>query len=371
MLFNDHIVIVGAGLSGATLAERFANDGHRVAVFEKRDHIGGNTYDYVNEAGIRIAKYGAHIFHTSDEEVWQYVNRFSQFNDYKHRVLSYVNRKLVPVPVNIDTVNSLLGTNIKTPEEMSVWLQLNQVKTEIANSEDAALSRVGKDLYQLMFKPYTIKQWNLDPSELEPSVLQRIPVREDFNDRYFSDTYEGMPINGYTKMVSNMLNHPLIKVYLDVDWFKLNFRSKPKGIFFSGKIDQYFNHKHGKLEYRSLRFEHETFDIPNYQPASVVNYPSLLYPFTRIIEHKKFYNTRSNKTTITKEYSIDGGEPYYPVPNEKNRAIFEKYKSEANERKDVCFVGRLANYKYFNMDQAIKNALDIFQENRFNFIEGK
>lgn len=364
IITNKTIVIVGAGLSGATLARKFAEDGKQIVVFEKRDHIGGNTYDYRNEDGIMIAKYGAHIFHTSDQEVWDFVNRFTEWIPYEHRVLSRVGDKLVPVPVNIDTVNELFGTQIRSPREMETWLFLNTTNIKKPrNSEESALARVGGQLYELMFKNYTKKQWDMEPRELEPEVMARIPVRTDHNDRYFSDTYEGIPKEGYTEMVKKMLDHENIQVVCGIDYFGMQPVITPPGLtIFTGKIDQYFGDKHGKLEYRSLRFEHETLDIDSFQPAAVVNYPEEQYPFTRIIEHKKFYNQKSLKTSITREYSIAGGEPYYPIPNKRNRDIFNKYQKEARRAKKVVFAGRLANYKYFNMDQAIKNALEIYEE---------
>lgn len=359
------IIIIGAGISGATLAERYASSGKRVLIVEKRDHIGGNCYDHINKDGILISKYGAHLFHTNYEDVWEYVNRFSEWYPYEHRVLSFVDGRLVPVPVNIDTVNKLFGTKIETEEDMQKWLSKNTEKIENPkNSEESALRRVGRILYEKMFKNYTKKQWDMWPSELEASVMDRIPVRTNHDDRYFSDTYQALPKDGYAKMFERMLNHPNITVRLgttyediknDIDGFEK--------LFFTGPIDQFFGYKFGeKLQYRSLRFEWETHDKEVYQNNSVINYPSLDIPYTRIIEYKHFTGQKHSKTVISKEYSSWEGEPYYPVPSERNRRIYSKYQTEAEklEKKGIYFVGRLANYKYFNMDQAFKNALDLF-----------
>jgi UDP-galactopyranose mutase len=354
-------IIVGAGLSGATLARKLADDGHNVLVIDKRNHIGGNVYDYIDKkTNIRLSKYGAHIFHTSNEEVWEFVNRFSEWTPYEHRVLSFVNNKFVPVPVNITTVNALFDLTIKNEYEMKQWLENNQIKGEIKNSKDAALSRVGKTLYKLMFENYTKKQWNLDPIELDASVLERIPVRENFNDKYFSDKYEALPKNGYTEFVKNILNHKNIEVRLNEEYKNKNHKSNR--LFFTGKIDSYFSDKYGKLEYRSLEFNYKTYKIKDYQPCAVVNYPSLKYAYTRKIDYKKFYKNESNYSIIAKEFSTNNGEAYYPIPTSKNKEIYLKYQKAAKEleKKNIYFIGRLAEYKYFNMDEAIYSALKLY-----------
>ena len=354
-------LIVGSGLSGATLARKLANDGEKVLVIDKRNHIGGNVYDYVDaDTGIRISKYGAHIFHTNNEDVWSFVNKFSVWLPYEHRVLSYVNHKLVPVPVNITTINRLFNLSIDNEYKMNAWLSEKQIKNTIKNSKDAALSRVGDELYFLMFENYTRKQWDLDPSELEPSVLERIPVRNNFYDRYFSDKYEALPENGYTDFVKSILNHKNIEVKINEEYNKK--KHKAKRIFFTGKIDSYFSNKFGELEYRSLKFNYTKHKIKDYQPTAVVNYPSLDYPYTRKIDYKKFYNIQSDWSIIAEEYSTSIGEGYYPIPNEKNRQIYKLYQNEAKrlENENVYFIGRLAEYKYFNMDQAILSALQLY-----------
>lgn len=366
---NYDIVIIGAGISGATLAERYASTKNKkVLVLEKREHIGGNCYDYYNESGIRVSKYGAHLFHTNYEDVWKYVNKFSEWYPYEHKVLGKIDGKLVPIPANITTVNMLLGTNIKTEDEMKKWLLENQIHNDNPkNGKEAALARVGPQLYEKIFRNYTKKQWDKYPEELDPEVLNRIPVRTNFDDRYFSDTYQALPKDGYAPLFGEMLNHPNITVKLNTDYFDVKKEiNKSDKVFYTGPIDQFFTiHKEdfGKLEYRSIRFAEETIDMEYYQEGPVINYPND-EDFTRIVEYKYITGQKSSKTTIAKEYTTDGGEPYYPVPNPKNHAIYEKYRKKAVElEKDgIHFVGRLANYKYFNMDQAFKNALDLFNK---------
>ena len=365
------VVIVGAGISGAVIAERYANKlNKKVLVIEKRDHIGGNCYDYYDESGILISKYGAHLFHTNYDDVWHYAQKFSEFTPYEHKVLAKVDGKLVPVPINIATVNMLLGTNIKTESEMDEWLEKNQIKNDNPkNGQEAALARVGEKLYEKIFKNYTKKQWDKYPEELDASVLNRIPVRNNFDNRYFSDVHQGQPKEGYTKLFEKMLKHPNITVKLNTDFFDIkNSLKNYEKLFYTGPIDQFFEFKHstkGKLEYRSLRFDFETHNKEFFQENSVINYPNE-EKFTRIVEYKYFTGQKHSKTTISKEFSIDyvpgENEPYYPVPNPKNGEIFEKYRKDALnlEKNGVYFVGRLANYKYFNMDEAFKNALDLF-----------
>lgn len=360
----EPIIIVGAGLTGAVIAERCANVlNKRVIVIEKRPHVAGNCYDFVDENEIIVSKYGAHIFHTSDEEVWQYLQKFAEWQPYEHRVLSKVNGKLVIIPVNIDTVNSLLELHLKSSKDMEEWLQSQRSQTtNFVNSEEVALSRLGsKKLYELMFKNYTYKQWSLWPSELEPSVLSRIPVRFNKNDRYFNDTYEAMPKKGYTDLIEHMLANPLIEVRLNTDYFDVKASiPKQSTIFYTGPIDRYFNNKFDKLQYRSLRFEFETINKDSYQEAAVINYPSLDVPFTRIVEYKKLYESKSDKSVISREYPTWDGEPFYPVPTKQNRDLYEKYQYEATLVPSTVFAGRLANYKYYNMDQAVKNALHVY-----------
>jgi len=362
---NIDILIIGAGISGAVLAERYASIGKKVLVMEKRNHIAGNCFDYYDENGILVSKYGAHLFHTNEEEVWNYVNQFSEWYPWEHTVIARVDEKTVPIPVNITTVNTLFGTTITTEEEMKSWLEENRIPIEKPkNGEEAVLNRVGPELYEKMFKHYTKKQWDKFPSELDASVLDRIPVRHNYDDRYFSDQYQALPKGGYTQLFEKILAHPNIEILLDTDYFdvKDNYQGYEK-LFYTGPVDRFFEFKHSlleKLEYRSINFVSETLDIEFFQENSVVNYPGIEVDYTRIIEYKHFGHQQSDKTTIVKEFTVDEGEPYYPVPNPRNQEIYTKYKMEADKLQDVYFVGRLANYKYFNMDQAFKNALDLF-----------
>jgi len=361
------IIIIGAGISGTVLAERYANSGKSVLVLEKRNHIAGNCYDYYNEAGILISKYGAHLFHTNHEDVWKYVNQYSEWYPWEHRVIARVDEKTVPIPVNIDTVNTLFGTEISTEEQMKDWLDNNRIPiSNPQNGEEAVLNKVGTLLYEKMFKYYTKKQWDKYPYELDASVLDRIPVRLNHDDRYFGDKYQALPKGGYTQMFEKILDHPLIEVRLETDFFEIKDELKDfDKMFYTGPIDRFFKGNENlseKLEYRSINFHLETLDKEFFQENSVVNYPRMEVGFTRIVEYKHFGNQKSDKTTIATEYTVDEGEPYYPVPNPRNQKIYEQYKAEADKLKDIYFVGRLANYKYFNMDQAFKNALDLFKE---------
>lgn len=364
-----NVLIVGAGLSGATIAERCANTGANVLIIEKRDHIGGNVYDEIDmTTGIRVSRYGAHLFHTNDEEVWNYVNQFGEWVRWEHTVVADVSGTLVPVPVNCKTVNSLCGGAIQTEAEMAEWLAATQIPcANPKNSEEVALSRVGRDLYETLFKPYSWKQWGKDPSELEPEVLARIPVRPNFDPRYFTDKFQALPKFGYTEIVRKMLDHPRISVRLNSSWenFKPSAEFTPDEIVFTGPIDTFFADAGlPKLEYRSIEFEWSR--IPNYgfyQPNSVVNYPEALNPYTRCVEYKHFLNQKSDWTIISRERTCDDGEPYYPVPTEGNRELYKKYAElAANAGAGLHFIGRLASYKYFNMDQAIRAALDYFHK---------
>lgn len=360
------ILIVGAGLSGAVLAERFASHGDKkVLVIDKRDHIGGNCFDFIDENGILINKYGAHLFHTNFEDVWEYVQQFSEWQRWDHRVLGAIEGKLINIPVNINTVNALCGTDIKDEKEMNQWLKTVQVQYDtINNSEEIAKSRVGEELYKKIFRDYTFKQWNKYPEELDPSVLARIPIRNNFDDRYFTDRFQALPKYGYTKFIKNILTHPNITVRKNVDYFDLKDSIDFHTLIYTGHIDRYFqNSGLEKLGYRSIEFIEERFKNMNfYQINSVINYPENNVPFTRIVEYKHFLNQHSPHTTIVKEITKDSGEPYYPVPNNRNLALYEKYKELAKLENNVHFIGRLASYKYFNMDQAIKNSLEWYNE---------
>lgn len=373
------VCVVGAGLSGAVFAERYATVLQKsVLVMDKRNHFGGNCYDYVDEeTGIRVNKYGAHLFHTNSEKAWHYVNMHKgapRWVRWDHEVLGSVRGKLVTIPVNINTVNRLFDASIKTPEEMDKWLAKVQVPCPskgCENAEQMAKSRVGDELFREVFRDYTLKQWNKEPRDLDPLVTARIPVRNTFDARYFSDRYQALPSEGYTSWFEALLSRPQIDLVLGVDFFdeRAHLEGACGKIIYTGPIDSFFADAGlGELEYRSIRFEEERhFNMAGgfFQPNSVVNYPSGDVPFTRAVEYKHFLHQDSAHTIIVREYPSDVGEPYYPVPNPRNLALYERYRSLAEQAErtgDVHFVGRLANYKYFNMDQAIVNALDMFYE---------
>jgi UDP-galactopyranose mutase len=373
--YNYDVLIIGSGLSGVVMAERFANKlNKKVLIIEKREHIGGNVYDYIDEeTNILMSKYGAHLFHTNNDIVWNYINIFSKWVRWDHTVVGVINDQLINIPVNINTVNVLCDENIKNKEEMNIWLDKNQIKYDnIDNSEKMGKSRVGNILYEKIFKEYTYKQWNKYPEELDPSVLERIPIRNDFDVRYFDDKYQVLPEKGYTKFIENIIDNKNIKVLLNTNYFefiKNNSYDNFKIVIYTGPIDQFYEKKGlEKLEYRSIDFIVEKYKNMNYyQQNSVVNYPETKYPFTRIVEYKHFLNQKSNDTVIVKEITKNEGEPYYPIPNKKNLDLYEKYKLFTLEEKNIHFLGRLANYKYFNMDSAILNALNYFSD----FFENK
>lgn len=373
MMKEEEVLIVGAGLSGCVMAERIATVlGRRVLIIDKRDHIGGNCYDFIDENGILVNRYGAHLFHTDDRGVWEYINQFATWERWEHKVVGCVDGRLVPIPANITTVNMLCGQHIRDEKEMAEWMEHNtELKREkdARNGRDIAVSRVGEELYKKIFREYTFKQWGKYPEDLRPEVLARIPLRTTFDERYFTDRYQALPIGGYTRFFEKLINSDKIRVELCVDFFKMKDKNdfKGKSIIFTGPIDAYFSSPgRDRLEYRSIRFETEHHkDTKYYQPNSVVNYPQTDVPFTRIVEYKHFLHQTSPHTTIVKEFPTDEGEPYYPVLNNRNLALYEMYKRLATEEttgKGVHFLGRLANYKYFNMDQAIRNALDYFDE---------
>lgn len=362
-------LIVGCGLSGAVLAERIATQlKKKVLIIDKRNHIGGNCYDYIDKVtNIRVNKYGAHLFHTNNEEVWEYVNKFVKWVKWEHKVLSYLDKKYVPLPVNINTVNQLLKLNLSNQKQMDLWLKNNQIKYKnIKNSEEMAKSRIGDLLYQKMIKDYTFKQWNKYPEKLDKSVLERIPVRNNFNNNYFNDKYQVLPEKGYTNFFEKLLENELIKVKLNTDFFEMKKNMDLSGykIIYTGPIDRYFSNL-PKLEYRSIKFEIQRYENKEYiQPNSVINYPSKNIKYTRSVEYKHFLNQKSDKSIVIYETTTDKGEPYYPVPNKYNQELYEKYRVLSEKEENVYFLGRLANYKYFNMDAAIFNSLKFFNKLR-------
>ena len=365
------IIVVGAGLSGIVMAERFASVlKKRVLVIDQRNHIGGNCYDYVDkETGILMNLYGPHLFHTDDTEVFEYITKFCKWKRWEHQVLSLVDNQYCSIPANITTVNRLCDEQISNSDEMETWLSNNRIHySSIDNSEKMAKSRVGTVLYEKLFKHYTFKQWNCYPEKLLPEVLARIPVRNNHDTRYFTDKYQVLPEKGYTYFFNKIIEkNPLITVVLDTDYFELKHKiSSDQITIYSGPIDHYFPQSgYPSLEYRSIRFEiTKIFNTSFYQPNSQVNYPDPDTPYTRCVEYKHFLNQQSDHTVIVKETSTDIGEPYYPVLNERNKNLYQKYLMMANkEKSNIHFIGRLANYKYFNMDQAIRNALDYFKNN--------
>ncbi|MBM7866715.1 UDP-galactopyranose mutase [Heliobacterium gestii] len=353
-------LIVGAGLAGCTLAERLASQrGARVLLVEKRSHIAGNAYDGYDDSGVLVHRYGAHLFHTNDREVFQYLSWFTDWHHYLHRVLTWVDGQLLPLPINLDTLNQLYGLSL-TAETMEAFLASRREPREARNSEDVIVSQLGRELFEKFFDRYTRKQWGMAASELEPEVCARVPIRFNRDGRYFADTYQGMPKQGFTRMVERMIDHPGIKLMLNTDFAEIKEVIPYRRLIFTGPIDEYFRYALGRLPYRSLRFEFERIQREQFQPACVVNYPNE-FDFTRIIEIKHATGQQCPVTTIVREYPMAHGEPYYPVPARKNRELYEKYAEEAAKLSDVFFVGRLGQYRYLNMDQVVREALNLFE----------
>jgi len=350
------ILVVGAGFAGATCAEQLAAKGSKVLVVDKRPHIAGNAFDELDVHGVLIHRYGPHIFHTNSKRIFEYLSRFTHWRHYEHRVLAEARDMLVPIPINRTTLNALYGLGLSEAEAADFIEQARTPRHPILNSEDVVLNSVGPELCDLFFRGYTKKQWGLDLSELSAGVAARIPTRSNDDDRYFTDTFQFMPSNGYTEMFSAMLDHPNITVELERDFADID-RSPFDHIIYTGPIDAYFCYRFGKLPYRSLQFEHEHFsDRDIFQQTGTVNYPNA-HDYTRITEFKHLTGQAVPGTSIVKEYPMAEGEPYYPVPRPANDALFKQYKALADQEKDVTFVGRLAQYKYFNMDQVVGAAL--------------
>jgi len=356
-------LIVGAGFAGSVLAERLASQhGARVLLIDRRPHVGGNAYDELNEAGILYHKYGPHIFHTNSDAVVDYLSQFTEWRPYEHRVRAVVRDKLVPIPINRTTLNELFDLDLKTDQEAADYLASRAEPVEdIKTSEDVVINAVGRELYELFFQGYTRKQWGLDPSELDKQVTSRIPTRTNTDDRYFSDTFQAMPLHGYTKMFEKMLDHPLIEIRTGVDYRDLRDEVDADHIVYTGPIDEYFDFRFGKLPYRSLKFDHQTLDEERHQPVAVVNYPDPQVPYTRISEYKHLTGQEAPVTTITYEYPSAEGDPYYPIPRAENQALYKRYEALADSTKGVTFVGRLATYRYYNMDQIVGQALATFR----------
>jgi len=357
-------LIVGAGFAGSVLAERLAaGSGKKVLLVDRRAHVGGNAYDHYDDEGVLVHKYGPHIFHTNSLEVFDYLGRFTAWRPYEHRVLASVDGQLLPIPINLDTVNRLYGLRL-TAMELEEFFAARAEKVEpVRTSEDVIVGRVGRELYTKFFRNYTRKQWGLDPAELDASVTARVPVRTNRDDRYFNDTFQAMPRHGYTRMFERMLAHPNIKVMLNTDYREIAGELRYGGMIYTGPIDEFFDHRHGKLPYRSLQFHHETFDRARFQPAPVVNYPNE-HPYTRITEFKYLTGQEHAKTSVVYEYPCDEGDPYYPVPRPENAELYRRYKALADNTPGVHFAGRLATYRYYNMDQVVAQALTLYAKLR-------
>jgi UDP-galactopyranose mutase len=350
-------LIVGAGFAGSVLAERLANGSNKkVLICDKRPHIAGNAYDCYNDDGILIHKYGPHIFHTNSKDVFDYLSRFTEWREYQHRVLACVDGMLLPIPINLDTINKLYGLNLTAFDVEEFFKKIAEPVEHVRTSEDVVVSKVGRELYEKFFRNYTRKQWGLDPSELDASVTSRVPTRTNRDDRYFTDTYQAMPKHGFTRMFENMLDSPNIKIMLNCDYQEIVEEISFREMIYTGPIDSFFNYRYGKLPYRSLEFKHETHDTEQFQTAPVVNYPND-QPYTRVTEFKYLTGQEHKKTSIVYEYPQAEGDPYYPIPRAENAEIYAKYKALADARSDVHFVGRLATYKYYNMDQIVAQAL--------------
>jgi len=351
------IVVVGAGFSGSVVAERLASAGKRVLVIDRRPHVGGNAFDTLDAHGVLIHRYGPHIFHTDSAEVFEYLSRFTAWRSYEHRVLASVDGRLLPFPINLDTLNRLYGLDLDEAGARAFLARVREPRNSLRTSEDVVLNAVGRDLYEKFFRHYTRKQWGLDPSQLDASITARIPVRTNRDDRYFTDRYQGMPRDGYTALFQRMLDHPNIQVELGAEFASLDASWREGLVFYSGRLDEYFGFALGPLPYRSLRFEHEHLpDRPVYQPAAVVNYPND-HEFTRIAEYKHMTGQTHPGTSITREYPSAEGDPYYPVRTAESHRLLEKYLALASRERNVVFLGRLGRFAYINMDQAVSLAL--------------
>ena len=350
-------LVAGAGFAGSVTAERLARRfGKTVLVVDKRPHLGGNAYDEADASGILVHRYGPHIFHTNSAEVFTYLSQFTEWRSYEHRVLASVDGKLVPIPINLDTVNLLYGLKLTSAEVEEFFAAHAKTCAESANLRGRGGLPRGTRPLREMFRGYTRKQWGLDPSMLDASVTARIPVRTNRDDRYFTDDYQAMPLHGYTRMFHNMLDHPNIRVECGRDYREVAKEVTFRELIYTGPVDEFFGCRYGKLPYRSLEFRHETHDKPVFQPAAVVNYPNE-HAWTRITEFKYLTGQTASRTSIVYEYPRAEGDPYYPVPRAENQELYAKYRTLAEPCSGVHFAGRLATYKYYNMDQVVAQAL--------------
>ncbi len=355
-------LIVGAGFAGSVLAERLANVlGKRVLIVDKRAHIGGNAYDRYDDAGVLIHPYGPHIFHTNSEDIYNHLSQFTAWRPYEHRVLASVDGQRVPIPINLDTINRLYGLSLNSFEVEKFFESVAEKTDEIKTSEDVVVSKVGRELYNKFFRGYTRKQWGLDPSELDASVTARVPTRTNRDDRYFNDRFQAVPLHGYTRMFERMLAHPNIKIMLNTDYREVQNLVPWRHMVYTGPVDAFFDHKYGKLPYRSLRFEHTILQQAQFQKVGTVNFPNEC-AYTRISEFKHITGQAHAATSIVHEYPCADGDPYYPVPRPENTALYKRYEADAENTPGVTFVGRLATYRYYNMDQVVGQALTAFKK---------
>ncbi|MDM0044627.1 UDP-galactopyranose mutase [Variovorax dokdonensis] len=352
-------LVVGAGFAGSVVARELAEAGQHVRVIDKRTHVAGNAFDETDPQGVLIHNYGPHIFHTNSERVWNYLSRFTEWRPYEHRVLGVVDGKLYPFPINRDTLNRLYGLDLDEAGAAAYFERVREPREPVLNSEDVVLNSVGRDLYEKFFLNYTRKQWGLEPSQLKAGVAARIPVRANADDRYFTDKFQAMPINGYTKMFEAILDHPNIHVEVGIDFAHVRSQEVFDHLVYTGPIDAYFGYCHGRLPYRSLRFEHEHLPgVAQFQPVGTVNYPND-HAFTRITEFKHLTGQQCAGSSIVREYPQAEGDPYYPIPSDGNEALFKRYQALAEAEPNVTFVGRLAEYRYYNMDQVVAAALAV------------
>jgi len=356
------VLVVGAGFAGSVIAERCATAGMKVIIIDKREHIGGNAYDELDAHGVLVHRYGPHIFHTNAPSVSDYLSRFTAWIPYEHRVLAHVGAEFYPVPINQTTVNRLYGLSLDEQGVAEYFKNVREVREPVLTSEDSVLASVGRDLCDKFFRGYTRKQWGLDLSELDASVAARIPVRTNTDDRYFSDSFQKMPANGYTRMFARMLKHRNIRIETGTAFKAVRKRISWDLLVYTGPIDEYFRFCFGKLPYRSLHFEHEHLPgVPQFQPVGTVNYPND-HAFTRITEFKHLTRQEHSGTSIVREYPGNDGDPYYPVPRPENQRRYQQYCELAKQERNVLFVGRLAEYRYYNMDQVVARALMIAEK---------
>jgi UDP-galactopyranose mutase len=351
----DHL-IVGAGFAGSVCAERLAKAGRRVLLCDKRAHVGGNAFDHHDDAGVLVHLYGPHIFHTASSRIFRYLSEFTAWRPYEHRVLALVGGQLLPFPINVDTVNRLYGLDLDEEGVERFFAARAEPVGHPKTSEDAVVGKIGRDLYERFFATYTKKQWGLDPRELDASVASRVPARASHDARYFTDEFQAMPLCGYTRLFERMLDHRNVVLVLNTDYRDLVREVRFRHMIYTGPIDAFFDHVHGELPYRSVDFRFETHDTEVFQPGAVINYPDDR-PYTRVTEFKWLTGQVHPKTSIVYEYPRAGGDPYYPVPRPENAEAYRKYKALADATPKVSFVGRLATYKYYNMDQVVGQAL--------------